>query len=134
MYTTTTQGEEILNLHVCSQGDRSLTDSITVRTLAGSGIEERPGDRVLAVPILRAAPNPVSDRGTSISFATSNSVRCRLALYDVTGSLVETLLDGQFGLGRHELQWRPAGQLPSGIYLLCLNTGTTATGCCVILE
>lgn len=133
VYTSTTQGEEILNLHVRSQGNPSLTDSITVRTLAGSGLEEQPCARAVE-PGLRVAPNPVSAGGATISFSTRNAARCRLALHDVTGSLVETLLDRQVGPGRHEARWYAPQRLPAGVYLLRLTAGSTASTCPVVTE
>lgn len=40
VYTSTTQGEGVVNLWVRSLGEPSLRDSITTRTIVGSGVNE----------------------------------------------------------------------------------------------
>ena len=45
-----------------------------------------------------------------------------LKILDILGREVETLFDGFYQAGRHQILWH-AGQLPSGPYLVRLKTG-----------
>jgi hypothetical protein len=53
---------------------------------------------------LRASPDPAGDRA-SISFSTGSESRVRVAIFDVRGRLVRTLLDGARPAGRHDVSW-----------------------------
>ncbi len=59
-------------------------------------------------------PNPFNS-ATSISFDLGSPGRVRLEIFDTVGRKLETLIDGQFGAGRHSVTW-DAGERPSGIY------------------
>jgi hypothetical protein len=69
---------------------------------------------------LRAAPNPFNPV-TRISYTIPRSGHVRLAVWDVTGRLVERLVDRPHGAGEHFVIW-DAGSLPSGIYFYRLET------------
>ena len=45
-----------------------------------------------------------------------------LFLYDISGRLVETLLEGLIQPGIHTVKW-DAGDFPSGVYFVKLETG-----------
>ncbi len=45
-----------------------------------------------------------------------------LHLYDLTGSLVETLVNGELVISEHEVTWNAAGY-PSGVYVIQLVSG-----------
>lgn len=77
-------------------------------------------------PVLRQnAPNPFNPR-TQIAFSLSEPSACRLRVYDVSGRLVATLLDGPRGPGTHRVEWNgrtDSGQeVATGIYLCRLET------------
>jgi hypothetical protein len=133
VYTSSTPGQEIINLHVRSQGDPGLADSVFVRAVAGTGIDERP-DTTVVRPGLGVAPNPVSGARATIDFATGHSGRCRLALYDASGALVETLLDRRLDPCRHEVRWQPGDRLAAGVYVLVLSVGPEHAVSKVVIE
>ncbi|HEX8298854.1 MAG TPA: DUF4331 family protein [Rubricoccaceae bacterium] len=60
-------------------------------------------------------PNPAQGAST-IRFHVANPSAVRLAVYDVQGRLVQTLVDGQTGAGTHEVRWNAAG-VASGTYV-----------------
>jgi hypothetical protein len=72
------------------------------------------------------APNPFNPR-TAIAYLLPTQVRTRLAIYDIEGRLVRTLVDEVQGAGRHRVEWDgrdTRGRLAStGIYLSCLEAG-----------
>lgn len=65
-------------------------------------------------------PNPFR-QSTVLTFAVDNAVNVRLAVYDLTGRLVQTLVEGHRTAGKHSVVFR-AGDLPSGNYLLRMDT------------
>lgn len=79
-----------------------------------------------AVAILwGAVPNPFNP-GTRISFTVPHTQHVRVGIYDLSGRLVTTLADADFGPGDHALAWDgcdAAGRpLPSGTYAARLWT------------
>jgi len=65
-------------------------------------------------------PNPFNPE-TSIEFVLENSGHTTLEIYNKTGQLVETLIDGQLGSGFHQVSFR-AENYPSGIYFYMLKS------------
>ncbi|MEF8866386.1 MAG: T9SS type A sorting domain-containing protein [Salinibacter sp.] len=67
------------------------------------------------------APNPFGER-TTVEFALPEQARVTVAVYDMMGRKVATLVDGVKGVGTHTLRWNgesDRGQaLSSGVYLL----------------
>ncbi|HUI10012.1 MAG TPA: DUF362 domain-containing protein [Bacteroidota bacterium] len=60
-------------------------------------------------------PNPFNP-STMIVFYVPREARVTLAIYDMAGRAVETLVDGEVPPGEHRLQWSAQG-LASGVYL-----------------
>ena len=65
-------------------------------------------------------PNPFNP-STVINFALPEASYVRLAVYDVLGREVKTLVDGQLDTGNHQVRFDAAG-LPSGTYLYRIET------------
>jgi len=65
---------------------------------------------------MRTAPNPFVSRAT-VSYTLPRSGQVSLRLYDVTGKLVRSLVDGYAPAGQHTAQL-DAARLATGIYLL----------------
>lgn len=68
-----------------------------------------------------AAPNPFAGR-TTLRIALPEASPVRLAVYDVLGRQVATLLDSTLEAGPHEVAFDAAG-LPAGLYLARLDAG-----------
>ena len=68
---------------------------------------------------LTAAPNPFNP-ATELHLIAPRDGLVQLAVYDVAGRLVETLLDGPVAAGPHAVTWRP-DRLASGVYLAQLK-------------
>ncbi len=66
-------------------------------------------------------PNPFNP-STAIAFELPESLRVRLAVYDLQGREVAVLLDRAVSAGNHTVTWR-AGDLPSGLYLYRIEAG-----------
>jgi len=85
-------------------------------------------------PILNMAfPNPFNP-ATRISYVLPERTAVTLAIYDVQGKLVETLVSGAEPVGEHVVEWNATGR-PSGIYFYRLTAGTyTETRKMVLLK
>jgi len=86
------------------------------------GIQEE--DRKLKIEkrkSLQNQPNPFR-RSTTISYCVPVAGGVRLEIFDISGRLVETLVDESQGAGDHLISWKPEGQ-PNGIYFYRFQTG-----------
>jgi hypothetical protein len=68
-----------------------------------------------------AYPNPFNPSVT-LRFNIEAHGYTSLYIYDITGRLVEILVDRKLESGKHEVIW-DAGNLPSGIYFVQLKSG-----------
>ncbi|RJP73649.1 MAG: T9SS C-terminal target domain-containing protein [Candidatus Zixiibacteriota bacterium] len=66
-------------------------------------------------------PNPFNP-GTEITFSLPKAERVKLSVFDLSGRLVATLVNGQMPAGRHTAAFQ-APDLASGVYLYRLETG-----------
>ena len=84
----------------------------------------RPGDAAVALEAAR--PSPFSDH-TEFGFTLARAASARLAVYDVGGRRVRTLVRGALAAGTHRVSWdgrddRGAAVAP-GAYLVLLDAG-----------
>ena len=93
------------------------------------GIRE-PGLRLSLEPgfrLMPCRPNPVQGR-TVVRYAIGSAAHVRLELFDNTGRVVGTLVDGPQQPGTYNLTWDvssvPGNVLPGGVYFLRLSAGT----------
>ena len=66
-------------------------------------------------------PNPFNPT-TTINFQLPQDGHAELAIYNMVGQKVATLVNGQVNAGYHSVTWE-AGNHPSGIYLYRLEAG-----------
>ncbi len=75
-----------------------------------------------------AVPNPLNP-ATEISYEMAASGHARLSIYDASGRLIRTLLDGQRDAGRHNVTWNgrdETGRAASaGVYLYRFEAGNS---------
>ncbi len=78
-------------------------------------------------------PNPFNPT-TTISYQLPQAAHVTVAIYDVQGRLVETLVDGEKAAGRYSVQWH-AENVPSGVYFYRIQAGRfTATKKLLLLK
>ena len=73
---------------------------------------------------LSAQPNPFNP-ATQLAFDLPQAARVTLAVYDVTGRLVRTLVDAPYAAGRYTVPF-DGGTLPSGVYLARCDAGSVS--------
>ena len=66
-------------------------------------------------------PNPFNPT-TAIRFSVAATHASLLQVFDITGRLVETLVDGELQSGEHEVVWNAINQ-PSGVYFIRFMSG-----------
>jgi hypothetical protein len=90
------------------------------------GIDPASGE-VFAFSLAQNAPNPFAS-GTTIRFTLPGDERVKLRIFDVTGRLVRTLVNGPANAGVNRVVWdgrdRDGHRLSSGVYFYRLESGT----------
>jgi Secretion system C-terminal sorting domain len=76
----------------------------------------------LEISLLPAYPNPFNPT-TTFSFALPAASGVNLSVFDMLGRQVETLADGFWQAGEHQVRFE-AAELPSGLYFYRLSTAT----------
>jgi hypothetical protein len=104
----------------------TYTYGVFRRTDQLAGIESLPEMRGTSELALQAYPNPFMDE-TSVSYRSSGSACANLAVYDVTGRLINTLVAEGKVDGLHSATWNgrdTAGNAAGpGVYFLTLYAG-----------
>ncbi len=95
--------------------------TFTIDIGTGAGDDALPRRTVLG----RNHPNPFNPR-TEIRFVLPREMPARLRIYDISGRLVATLVDGRLPAGEHVATWNgrtdDGGRAPSGVYFSRLTT------------
>ncbi len=90
----------------------------------------------IAPRLTAARPNPFG-QNTAIRYALAADARAQVAIYDLSGRRVRTLVDGFVAAGEHEVAWNGcdhAGRrLAAGVYLYLFRTGDVAEARRVVL-
>ena len=111
-------GDEIL-------GRQTMFDGFDVTVVAAPEIIRLSDDVPTILSLTPCTPNPFASR-TSFSYSLPMAGPVRLALYNVAGRRVATLMDRVQDAGRYRVTWdaRSSKGLPlsSGVYLLRLET------------
>jgi len=136
----------------------SLTPQLVIQQMIATGdlvAYDRPiGVKVNAANAVMSAPTGVSEEGVSpraalapfpnpmtgaggIRFVLPTAGWTRLALYDVAGRLVRTLVQGTLPAGPHVVRWdgrnRKGAELPAAVYFLKLESGATVLSSKLVL-
>ena len=102
-------------------------------TSAPTGVVSTPSARFA---LQQNAPNPFNP-ATTIRFSLAESGNARLAVYDISGRIVRTLVVGQLSAGEHDVVWDGADAagrpVASGVYVYRLMTPSGALVRCMTL-
>jgi len=94
---------------------RPVEISGTVNTRNGQ-IDYNSQDVPMTTTIISVYPNPFNPE-TNISYQLAEDSAVKIAVYNVKGQLVESLIDEKMPQGEHQIVWK-ANNLPSGIYYI----------------
>jgi hypothetical protein len=120
-WTTPGTNHYVLECRTELVGDDCPEDDETIHAI-NSGIEEGPVNAVFALQAI--TPNPFVG-STTVSFSVANTTNVSLKVYDISGKLVTTLVDGTRNAGSHNIEWNGtdnAGRnVAQGIYLVRMD-------------
>lgn len=95
-----------------------------------TGVHDAPSATPAAFRLFGVRPNPCTSNATFV-FDLPVAALSELSVFDVSGRLVCTLVEGARPAGRHEIQWdgrNGAGSpVAAGIYVVRLNAGSGRT-------
>ncbi len=138
MTATRSQGGDIFGNKVWSVGGfgASILANVQKGTIAEVGIEE--GSNVQVGPSSKAFPTLVRDL-VRISYSLGKAARVNLGIYDASGALVRTLVDGAVGPGSRTATWNRTDEsgrrVASGTYFYRLSVdGKSVSGKTVVLQ
>ena len=100
-------------------------DFFLVKLTSGSEVEETSEAAVnenYQVCLQSIGPNPFSDN-LSIIYSIPEESTVKLSVVDISGRLIEQLVSEQLQAGTHSIIWAPSENVPSGCYLVVLNSG-----------
>ncbi len=116
--------------HILTHEETGMMGQFIVIDSSSAGIDE-----LLSLPtdltLYNAYPNPFNPL-TTIRFTVGIQSAASLKIFDITGQLVDTLVDDQIEPGTHETQWNGSNQ-PSGVYFAVLQSGNNVQTQKVIL-
>jgi hypothetical protein len=124
--TTNGSGQAVINITAPSSGivhvgawlhDYAYDVAEILITTGIEGSPEAPAAFSLDMPL----PNPVTFSAT-LGFSLPTAGRIELAVYDVSGRMIETLLDGNVEAGEHSVSWTPGISIANGVYFVRLST------------
>ena len=92
-------------------------------TISGFALGSENGSLPVEFALHPAYPNPFNPT-TTITIDVPVDARhvSQLQIYNITGQLIETLINGKLESGEYDVVW-DAGNLPSGIYFVQLKSG-----------
>jgi uncharacterized delta-60 repeat protein len=111
-------------------GDRNVVLAgfeTTAATTSGSG-EEEEVENAISARLYPAYPNPLL-RESRFAFDLPRGQAACVRIYDVSGRLVRTLVQGDFGGGRHQATWDATddrgNSVAAGVYYVRLDAGAS---------
>jgi hypothetical protein len=120
------------------QGLLGFDTSAETFTIAAQVTGVTPNARPKTYALGQNAPNPFNPR-TTISFDLPRDENVKIAIYDVKGRLVKTLLSEPMTWGRHEVVWdgddNRGNRVATGVYYYRIAAGSfTATKSMVLVK
>lgn len=113
-------GEIYINIHTAQYPAGEIRGQIRPGQLVLTVLESLEGEPPATLTLAPNYPNPFRDR-TTITFALPRATRATLAVYNLLGQRVATLVDGFLPAGRFQVVF-DASSLPAGLYQYRLET------------
>lgn len=112
-----------------SHNTRQIVEFGVSENKTGHAVPASQGADLAALPeetaLIGVYPNPFNPV-TAISYNLAETAPVKLCIFNVTGEIVATLVDGQQQAGGYSLSWN-AAHLPTGVYFCQLQAGDYRT-------
>ena len=96
-------------------------DILLIKIASETGIEIDPPNNFPSVALDIISLSPFSS-SLSITYSIPEPADVSLVVYDVSGRLIENLVNTQMQSGIYSETWRPSQNIPDGCYLIALDT------------
>ena len=113
-------GNIYINVHTAQYPAGEIRGQVRPGQLVLTALESLEGEPPVSLMLAPNYPNPFRDR-TTITFALPQATRTTLAVYNLLGQRVATLIDGFLPAGRYQVVF-DARTLPAGLYQYRLET------------
>lgn len=126
---------EYLFINYSTQKDQWAQEPYLTIIEADKATSVRPVDGLIpaTLELSQNYPNPFNPT-TTINFSVpENSGQIKLAVYDILGRVVSTLVDEELSSGNYNIEF-DASNLPSGIYMYRLSSGSNTQTMKMILQ
>ncbi|MCE5250216.1 YCF48-related protein [bacterium] len=101
----------------------------TILSESAGGVFVDEESKPVAISLAQNSPNPFNP-STTISFTLTDGGFTRLAVYNLAGQIVATLIEGAIEPGHHAISWdgtdKAGMTVSSGVYLYRLDTGNSS--------
>ena len=114
---------------ICVRGDYIYSaerEAFTIYRADLTGIKNSGAELPVEISLLQNYPNPFNAQ-TRISYSLPFTGPVKLAIYDILGRQVQTLIDGTQNAGAHSVIWN-ADNFASGVYFYRLTAGDKGYG------
>lgn len=109
------------------------SDCVRIKKRTGRASSNELAESAFTFGLGQAVPNPFNPV-TTIHYTLPSDMNVRLAIYDVAGRLVETLVDGHQTAGGHSIEWNASG-MASGVYFYHIEgSGLAGTRKLILLK
>ncbi len=115
------QGRLYLNVHTTDYGAGEVRGQIRPQAVVVTDVADPAGEVPERFALAQNYPNPFNP-ATTIAFTLPHTAHVSLAVFDVLGRRVATLVDRPMASGLHRVSFDAAG-LPGGLYLYRLDAG-----------
>jgi hypothetical protein len=127
--TLVTVGHADYGVYHCEGGNQTSRSIFIAENIGLSGVP----DAAASVLLEQNHPNPFNP-ATDIAFNLSRPGPVSLAVYNLAGRQVASLVNRELGAGRHQVSWQ-AQDLPSGTYVYRLHAdGVIRSRKCLLLK
>ncbi len=127
---TTEVGSSLLTVYTALAGDEHPENDTAILRLTATGIAESKEPVPTTYSLQASRPNPFYTT-TEIRYSLPVTSRINLAVYDISGKLVKTLVNGTENLGFHRTVWNGVDasgkRQSSGLYFIRLETKNYTT-------